>query len=378
VTVRVPLVDLAAQEAAVAEDALAAIAGVARDARFVLGPKVEAFEAWLARECGVRHAVGVASGTDAVELALRALGVGAGDAVVTPALSFVAAAEAIAATGARPVFCDVDGATMNADAASVEQAVARARRAGWRVRALVPVDLFGACAPHTALAEVAAREGLVVVDDAAQALGARDDAGRPAGSAGDAAALSFFPTKNLGAWGDAGAVVTSRDDVAARVRRLRAHGATAPYVHAEPGRNSRMDALQAAVLLAKSRHLPAWSAARAGLAARYLAALAPLPLVLPHAPAAPASPAWHAFVVRSQRRDALAAFLLERGVEARVYYPVPLHRQECFAALEEPALPVTEEACRTALALPLFSTMTEDQQSYVIDQIAAFHAPGAR
>jgi dTDP-4-amino-4,6-dideoxygalactose transaminase len=212
------------------------------------------------------------------------------------------------------------------------------------------------------------------VQDAAQALGARDDEGRPAGSQGDAAALSFFPTKNLGAWGDAGAVVTSRDDVAARVRSLRAHGATAPYVHAEAGRNSRLDALQAAVLLAKSPRLSAWNATRSRLAARYLAELARLPLVLPCAPEPPAVPAWHAFVVRSERRDALASFLHERGVEARVYYPVPLHRQPCFASLDEPALPVTEKACRTALALPLFTTMTDDQQSYVLEQVAAFHA----
>ena len=371
---RVPLVDLAAQEAEVAGEVLAAIAAVAREARFVLGPRVEAFEAWLAGECGARHAVGVASGTDALELALRALGVGEGDAVVTPAFSFVAAAEAIAATGARPVFCDVNVATLNADEASVGEAVARARTAGLRVRAVVPVDLFGACAPRRALRELAARERLVLVEDAAQALGARDDEGRPAGSAGDAAAFSFFPTKNLGAWGDAGAVVTSRDDVAARVRRLRAHGSTAPYLHAEAGRNSRMDALQAAVLLAKSPRLPGWNAARARLAARYRAELAHLPLVLPCDPAPPASAAWHAFVVRSGARDALASFLRERAVEARVYYPVPLHRQECFASLNEPPLPVTEEACRTALALPLFTTMTDDQQSFVIEQLAAFHA----
>ena len=371
---RVPLVDLAAQEAAVAQEVLGAIADVARDARFVLGARVEAFERWLAAETGVRHAVGVASGTDALELSLRALGIGAGDAVVTPAFSFVAAAEAIAATGARPVFCDVDAATLNVEVTSVQQAVARARSAGWRVRAIVPVDLFGLCAHLGDLGQLAEREGLVLVEDAAQALGARDDAGRPAGSAGDAAALSFFPTKNLGAWGDGGAVLTSRDDVAARVRRLRAHGATAPYVHAEAGRNSRLDALQAAVLLAKSRHLRAWNEARARLASRYLRALARLPLVLPHCPAPPAVAAWHAFVVRTPHRDALASFLRERGVETRVYYPVPLHRQECFADLREPELPVTEEACRTALALPLFTTMTDDQQGIVIEHVEAFHA----
>jgi len=371
---RVPLVDLAAQEAAVREEACAAVAEVAREARFVLGPRVEAFERWLAGACGAPHAVGVASGTDAIELALRALGVGPGDAVVTPAFSFVAAAEAIAATGARPVFCDVEPATLNASAATVGEAIGRARRAGRRVRAVVPVHLFGLCAPTRDLAELARREDVALVEDAAQALGGTGDDGRPAGSGGDAGCFSFFPTKNLGAWGDGGAVVTSREDVAARVRRLRAHGAVGPYVHAEAGRNSRLDALQAAVLLAKTRHLAGWHAARERLAARYLAELAPLPLVLPHAPAPPAVHAWHAFVVRTPRRDALAASLAGHGVEARVYYPVPLHRQACFAALEEPPLPVAEEACRTALAIPFFAAMSDEQQAHVVASVARFFA----
>jgi dTDP-4-amino-4,6-dideoxygalactose transaminase len=371
---RVPLVDLAAQEAEVAEEALAAIAEVARGAEFVLGARVEAFEQWLARECGVAHAVGVASGTDAIELGLRALGVGAGDAVVTPALSFVAAAEAIAATGARPVFCDVEAETMNASARTVSDALRRARGAGLRVRAVVPVHLFGLCTPMGELAALGKSEGLAVVEDAAQALGARDDTGRPAGAAGDAGCISFFPTKNLGAWGDGGALVTSRDDVAARVRRLRAHGAVAPYRHAELGRNSRLDALQAAVLLVKSRRLPAWQAARARLASRYAAGLAGLPLVLPHMPPAPAASAWHAYVVRSPRRDALGAFLRDAGVETRVYYPVPLHRQECFLGLDEPALPGVEAICRTALTLPLFPAMTDAQQTHVLEQVKRFHA----
>ena len=220
--------------------------------------------------------------------------------------------------------------TMNASARTVEGAIRRARAAGLRVRAVVPVHLFGLCAPMRELKALAAREGVALVEDAAQALGGRDGEGGAAGGAGDAGCLSFFPTKNLGAWGDGGAVVTSRDDVAARVRRLRAHGAVAPYTHAELGRNSRLDALQAAVLLTKSRHLPGWHAARARLAARYLEALGALPLVLPHAPAAPALHAWHAYVLRTPRRDALAAFLREHGVESRVYYPVPLHRQQCL------------------------------------------------
>jgi dTDP-4-amino-4,6-dideoxygalactose transaminase len=374
---RVPLIDLAVQDAAVATEALAAIEKVVREGRFVLGAPVEAFERWLARTCGTAYAVGVASGTDALELSLRALGVGQGDAVVAPALSFVATAGAIAATGARPVFCDVDGATMCASARTCVEAIDRARRAGLRVRAVVPVHLFGRCAPLGALRDLAHGEGLALVEDAAQALGARDEEGRPAGGVGDAGCLSFFPTKNLGAWGDGGAVVTPREDVAARLRRLRAHGAVEPYVHAELGRNSRLDAVQAAVLLAKTRHLAGWQQARARLASGYRERLSRLPIVLPDVPPPPGLHAWHAFVVGCERRDELAAWLRGLGVETRVYYPVPLHRQPCFAYLREPSLPAAEAACRTALALPLFAAMTEQEQDHVVRAVERFFgAPG--
>jgi dTDP-4-amino-4,6-dideoxygalactose transaminase len=374
---RVPFVDLAAQEASVSEEVLAAVAGVARSAEFVLGARVEAFETWLAQTCGVSHAVGVASGTDAIELTLRALGIGPGDAVVTPAFSFIAAAEAIAATGARPVFCDVDAVTMNASGRTMAHAIERARRAGLRVRALVPVHLFGLLAPMEELTALARREGIAVIEDAAQAIGARDMSGRPAGAAGDAACFSFFPTKNLGAWGDGGAVVTSDADVAARVRRLRAHGATSPFVYAELGRNSRLDALQAAVLLAKARHLDAWQGARARLAKRYLRELARFPIVVPTHPSPPGVHAWHAFVVRvPDCRDGLVAWLREHRIETRVYYPVPLHRQASVRALEEPELAVAEETCRSALALPMSTTLTDEHQGWVIEQVCRFFERG--
>ena len=369
---RVPLVDLGPQEASVAAEVLAELAAVASSAQFILGPRVEAFERWLAGACGAGHAVGVASGTDALELSLRAVGVGPGDAVVTPALSFIAAAEAIANAGARPVFCDVDAATLNMTAETCAAALERARRAGLRTKAIVPVHLFGRCVPLRGLVDLAAEAGVEIVEDAAQALGARGDGGAPAGAIGAAGCFSFFPTKNLGGWGDGGAVVTSRAAVAARVRRLRAHGASEPYVHAELGRNSRLDALQASVLLAKARHLEAWQRARARLAAGYLSGLAGLPLALPPDVEPPAVHAWNAFVVRTERRDALAERLKARGVESRVYYPVPLHRQPCFASLAEPPLPVAEEACRAALALPLFTAMTEAQQGYVVEQVTGF------
>jgi dTDP-4-amino-4,6-dideoxygalactose transaminase len=372
VVTRVPLVDLAAQEALVAEDVLAAIGVLAKDARFILGKPVEDLENWLASTCGTRHAVAVASGTDAIELSLRALGIAGGDAVITPAVSFVAAAEAIVNVGARPVFCDVDAATMNLTPATCEEAILRARLAGLDVRAVIPVHLFGRCAPIEALEALSAREDVAIVEDAAQALGARDDRGRAAGSAGAAGCFSFFPTKNLGAWGDGGAVVTSRRDVEAGVMRLRVHGAREPYVHDAVGRNSRLDAIQAAVLLAKRSHLADWQAARMRIASRYAEGLAGLPLQLPADVAPPAVHAWHAYVVASQRRDALAACLREGGIESRVYYPVPLHRQPCFAHLDEPPLPVAERLARTALALPMFSTMSEQQQEAVIERVRRF------
>ena len=369
---KVPLVDLAEQEGTVAADVMAAIADVAREAKFVLGKRVEAFERWLASACGVGHAVGVASGTDALELSLRACGAGKGDAVVTTAFSFVAAAQAIAATGARPVFCDVDWETMNASAEAVAEAMARARALSLRVRAIVPVHVFGLGAPVRELVELARADEAAVVEDAAQALGGVDGQGRAVGSAGDAGCFSFFPTKNLGAWGDAGAVVTTREDLANRVRRLRAHGATSPYVHAHLGRNSRLDAIQAAVLLAKSSRLEGWIAARRRVATRYGAELAHLALELPHEPPAPARHAWHSFVVRTESRSDLAAWLAGKGVETRVYYPLPLHRQPCFASYDEPPLPVAERICRTALALPIYPSLEGDRQSYVIEQVKRF------
>ena len=369
---RVPLVDIAAQDALLADEVLAAIAQVAKVGSFILGPPVEQFEHWLAAATGAAHAVGVASGTDALQLSLRALGVGSGDAVVTSAFSFVAAAEAIANVGARPVFCDVDAQTMNVSEHTVQDALDCARRARLRVRAVIPVHLFGLCAPLEPLRALALREKIALVEDAAQAIGASDANGNAAGRVGDAAAFSFFPTKNLGAWGDGGAMVTSREDVAARVRRLRAHGAVEPHVHVEIGKNSRLDTLQAAVLLTKTRSLAAWQAARTRIASRYLAEFARFPLRLPCLPDPPARHGWHAFVVRSDRRDALARWLRERGVDVRVYYPRPLHLQACFASLGESSQPVAEEASRTALALPLYPTMHDAQQDYVIEQVARF------
>lgn len=365
--VRVPLADLAAQHATIRDEVLAAAHAVIESQAFVLGAPVATFERALASACGASHAVGVASGTDALVLALRALGVGPGDAVITPAFGFVASAEAIAVVGARPVFADVELATFNVSPESVERAVTR------DVRAILPVHLFGQCADMAKVGAIAKRHGLAIVEDAAQAIGATDG-GRDAGAMGDAGCLSFFPSKNLGAWGDGGAVLTSRDDVAARVRRLRAHGMSAPYVSEEIGTNSRLDALQAAVLNAKLAHLEGWNEARRRVAARYRERLADLDgLVLP-VERAGARHVYNQLVVRCDARDALAAHLAERGVATRVYYPVALSRMPCFAHLDVPHMPSAELAARTALALPMYPELADDAVDYVADAVRAFFA----
>jgi dTDP-4-amino-4,6-dideoxygalactose transaminase len=361
-------VDLVAQHRAIANELMPAVEALVAEQAFILGEPVSRFERTLAALCQTEHAVGVASGTDAIELALRALGVGPGDAVVTSALSFVATAEAIVAVGARPVFADVEGFHMTA--ATLERVPGGLES----VRAVVPVHLFGACVEMEALGEVSLRRGLKVIEDAAQAIGATSG-GRPAGSLGHAAALSFFPSKNLGGWGDGGAVVTGDAAVAERVRLLRAHGGPA---HELLGTNSRLDALQATVLDVKARHLEAWTAARARAADRYRARLASLEgagkVILPPMPPANDRHVYHQFVLRTARRDALALHLEAKGIEARVYYPRALHQEPCFARFvpRGASLPGAQEAARTAISIPLFPEITPEQQETVARAIEGF------
>jgi len=334
-----------------------AIARVLDSAVFVGGPEVEGFEGELAAAAGARRAVGVSSGTDALLATLMALGVGPGDEVVTTPLTFFATAGAAARLGARPVFADVDDESLCLDPAAAAAAVTA------RTRAVAPVHLYGrpAALPSVPCA---------VVEDAAQALGAGPPVGR-------AAAISFFPTKNLGALGDAGAVLTDDDDLADRVARLRVHGARPKYHHAIVGGNFRLDALQAAVLRAKLPHLGRWTAARRAHAARYreLFAAARVPAEL-RLPAPHPAHVWHQFVVRAPRRDALRAHLAAAGVGTEVYYPVPLHLQPCFADLggRPGQLPVAERAAAEVLALPVHPALGADAQAYVVDQVAAFYA----
>ncbi|MFZ4849483.1 MAG: DegT/DnrJ/EryC1/StrS family aminotransferase [Caldilinea sp.] len=364
----VPLVDLSAQYAAIGPEIDAAIRSVVERAAFIMGPEVQAFETEFAAFCATRHAVGVASGTAALELTLRACQIGAGDEVITSAHTFIATAEAISATGARPVFADIDPVTYTLDPEAVAAAVTPA------TRAILPVHIYGQPAHMDRLLAIAARHDLVVVEDAAQAHGARWH-GRPVGSLGHAACFSFYPGKNLGAYGDAGAITTDDPQLAAEVALLRNHGRRSKYLHEIKGYGERLDTLQAAVLRAKLPHLPTWTAARQRLAARYSERLAPLAerLTLPGVnPAAEA--VWHLYVVRTQPRDALLDSLQQSGIGAGIHYPTPLHLQPAYADLgyRRGDLPVTERVAESCLSLPLYPEMTEAQQDAVVAAIAAF------
>ena len=364
-TPHLPLVDLDAQHRGLRTEIDAAIARVFASSRFILGEEVAAFERDFAAYCGVDHAIGCGNGTDALELALWATGVGPGDEVITVAHTFAATAEAILRCGAVPVFVDVRDDTLLMDVAAVEAAITP------RTRALVPVHLYGSCVEMTRLTELAQRHGLRVVEDAAQAHGATTSAGRRAGTVGDAGCFSFYPGKNLGACGDAGAVVTSDADIAQRVRSARDHGRTTKYEHAVGGRNSRMDAIQGAILGVKLRHLDTWNARRRAVAAAYRSRLDVLPMVRPVAVPDDGEAVQHLFVVRVPERDRVGDALAAAGIATGVHYPIPLHRQAAFAAMSRARLPVTEAAAEEILSLPIFPELTQTDVDRVADALAA-------
>ena len=357
----IPFIDLTRQHAALRAELLDAVARVVDSSQFILGAEGKALESELAALCGVRHGIGVASGTDALRFALAAVGVRAGDEVITPALSFVASATTIVMAGATPVFVDVDPRTYALDVAAAARAITP------RTRAILPVHLYGHPAPMDRVVELARSRGLAVIEDAAQAVGgAWGD--RPVGAWGDAACLSFYPTKNLGACGDGGMVVTDRDDVAERIRRLRHHGDTGRYQHAELGYCSRLDEMQAAMLRVKLRRLEAWNVARRQLAARYRARLAGLPLGLP-AEHPRAQAIYHQFVVRHPQRDALAKVLADLGVGTMVHYPLPVPGQPLFGLGAEKRWPQAWRAAREVLSLPCYPEMTDAEVEGVADAV---------
>jgi dTDP-4-amino-4,6-dideoxygalactose transaminase len=364
VTEQIPLVDLKAQYRSIRDEIDAAIQRVIDSAGFIMGPEVQAFERAFAATCEVEHCIGVSSGTAALMLALRALGIGPGDEVITVAHTFIATAEAICAVGARPVFVDIDPHTYTLDPAALAAAITPA------TRAVIPVHIYGQPADMTGINEIAAAHSLTVIEDAAQAHGATWQ-GRKAGTLATLGCFSFYPGKNLGAYGDAGAITTDDAALAEQLRLLRNHGRRSKYLHEQIGFGERLDTLQAAILHAKVAHLEAWTAARRRLAARYSEQLAHCELVLP-AVAPHAEPAWHLYVVRTPRRDALLEHLKAHGVEAGIHYPVPLHRQPAFAAFDYPALPVTEAVAATCLSLPLYPELTDVQQDRVIDLVQTF------
>lgn len=372
---KIPAVNLRAQYAALREEIQAAIQEVLESQSFILGSKVEQFEREMARYCGTQFGVGVASGTDALLLSLKAAGVGPGDEVITSAFSFFATAGAIHNLGAVPVFADIQPDTFNLNPEFIE-----ARRTA-RTKALLPVHLFGQCADMKPVLEIAGRHGLAVIEDAAQSIGAEyclDRTWHKAGSMGDLGCISFFPSKNLGGFGDGGMVVTGREDLHDQVLLLRSHGGRTKYVHERVGYNSRLDALQAAVLSVKLKHLDQWVEARRARAAVYdrLFAAEGLGSVVTTPPVrAGMKSVFNQYVVRCERRDALRQFMDERGVSTAVYYPIPLHLQPCFQFLgyKEGDLPAAEKACREVLALPLYPELTEEMQEYVVAQVQDFY-----
>jgi dTDP-4-amino-4,6-dideoxygalactose transaminase len=363
---KVPQIDLTRQHLALKDELLAALDRVLTSGRFILGPEGEALEAEIAAIAGVRYGIGVGSGTDAIRLALQAIGVGPGDEVVTSAFSFVASATPIVQLGARPVFADVERETLTLDPDAVARAITP------KTRALIPVHLFGHPAEMARLQALARRYGIALIEDAAQALGASYD-GRPVGSLGDLSCFSFYPTKNLGACGDAGMVVTDREELALQVRRLRDHGARERYHHIEIGWNSRLDEIQAAILRVKLRHFPRWTEDRRGLAQRYSERLAGLPLRLP-VERPPSRHVYHHYTVRTPERDALAKTLADAGIGSALHYPHPLPSQPVFSHLgaRPEEYPEAWEASREVLSLPCFPELTDAEIEQVVSMISQF------
>ena len=382
------MLDLSRQFAEIREEILAAVEAVCDSQQFILGPQVASFEAAAAQVCSVPHAIGCASGTDALWLAMAAAGIGPGDAVVTSPFSFFATVSSILRCGARPLLADIDPLTYNLSPAAVEQLLQQPGQA--RIRGIMPVHLYGQCADMDAFKALSQTHDLLLFEDAAQAFGAAWN-GVPAGALGDAAAFSFYPTKNLSAMGDAGLVTTGSPEIDDRCRSLRAHGMRRRYFHDEVGWNSRLDTLQAAILQVKLRHLPRWNEQRRQVAARYDHLLQAAGLVAPPTPESTQPPAdalvlpftdprathvFHQYVIRAPRRDALRQHLSNRNIGSEIYYPLSLHQQAALADLgyHTGDFPVSEAAAAEVLALPIYPELREDEQHTIVQAIRDFYA----
>jgi dTDP-4-amino-4,6-dideoxygalactose transaminase len=364
--VAIPLVDLKAQYQTIRDEINEAIHEVLESQYFILGPKVQELEKKVAQYCGVKYGVGVASGSDALLLSLMAIDVGPGDEVITTPFTFFATAGCISRLGARPVFVDIDPGTYNVDPGLIEERITES------TKAIIPVHLYGQCADMDPILDTAKKHSLYVIEDAAQAIGAKYK-GRKAGSMSHLGCLSFFPTKNLGGYGDGGMVVTDDEELAEKVRVLRVQGSKPKYYHSVIGCNSRLDAIQAAVLSVKLNYLDDWNEARRENAQNYNCLFAGMDLVTPYAEEHNYH-IYNQYVIRVERRDELQSFLKEQEVGTAIYYPVPLHLQKCYSDLgyREGDLPESEKAAKEVLALPVYPELNLEQQEVVANYVGRF------
>jgi dTDP-3-amino-3,4,6-trideoxy-alpha-D-glucose transaminase len=365
---QIPITRLDQADPELLEELLAVVSRVAHKGAFTMGAELEAFESEFAAYCETDHAVGVSSGTEAIVLALKALNIGAGDEVIVPSNSFIATAEAVSLAGATPRLVDVDPFTHLLSADAVEAAI------GPRTRCVIPVHLMGSTVDMQPLLEVARAAGIAVVEDCAQAHGARYD-GRRVGTFGDIGCFSMYPTKNLGAWGDGGAIVTADPELESRIKLLRSHGEQPRYHHRIVGTTARLDAMQAAILRVKLQRLDGWNEDRRRIGAMLREGLAGSGVQIPEPAGAFGDHVYHLFIVRTQRREALRAFLDERGVSTAVHYPFPIHRTEAYAelGLGEGSLPVAERLAEEICTLPLFPSMSDDEVAQVIEAVQDFN-----
>ena len=375
---KVPFFDLSIQFKALEGEIKSALDEVMKDQKFILGPQVEILEQAIAQYCQTQYAIGVASGSDALLLSLMALGINSGDEVILSPFTFFATAGSISRLGAIPVFTDIDPDTYNIDPSKIEEEVTRS------TKAIIPIHLFGQCADMDPLLQLARSKNLFVIEDAAQALGSEykpfsNSISRKAGQMGDLGCFSFYPTKNLGAFGDAGMIVTDNPQLAENIRILRVHGSNPKYFHKWVGINSRLDTIQAAILIVKFHYLEDWTKERQRKAFRYHSLFQDLTSSLPELQLPNIQyenrHIFNQYVIRVPERDKLKQFLMEEGIGTDIYYPLPLHLQECYSNLKyrRGDLPNSEKAAEEILALPIFPELTEDQQDYVVDRIRAFY-----
>ncbi|HJV46671.1 MAG TPA: DegT/DnrJ/EryC1/StrS family aminotransferase [Bacillota bacterium] len=369
---KIPLLDLRAQYQSIKEEIDQAVLTVLESGNYIMGPFVKKLEESIAQYCGVKHAIGVANGTDALLLTLDALGVGPGDEVITTPFTFFASAEVVSQVGATPVFVDIDPKTYNLDVNQLEAAISE------KTKTIIPVHIFGQPVDMDPILAIAKKHNIYVIEDACQAIGATYK-GKKIGSMGIAGCFSFFPTKNLGGYGDGGIIVTNDDELAEKLRILRVHGSFPKYYHSMIGYNSRLDSIQAAMLQVKLQYIDQWNEKRREKAAIYDRGLAELPITLPYVEEDRQS-VFHLYIIQTEYRDELLKFLGDKGISSGVYYPVPLHRQDVYKDLGygEGSMPESEKASFGTMALPLYPELSAEDQEYVIQVVCDFFLKGVK